>query len=88
MSGAIVHFPKPFRHPLPADAIPSGKKRHAVVFPFEGAWAILETDETGGSFFTGLTKARALASGIEVVEIYRGTLSVVNRNIDDDEAQS
>jgi hypothetical protein len=74
----VVNFPRQYRPPLPADAIPSGRDRHAVVCPFEGAWALIETDDGGGSIATGLTKDQAVHGGIELVMRYRGTLQVLN----------
>jgi hypothetical protein len=84
----VVAFPRRYRHQLPADAIPSGKDRHAYVFPHEGKWAVLECDEGGGSFFTSLTKAQAVQTGIELVMDYTGTLEVRNTSLYDDEVSA
>lgn len=74
----VVCFPKPFKCPLPADAIPQGKDRHAMVFPWEGKWAMIETDDGGGSYVTGLTKEQAVQGAVELVMQYRGTMCLRN----------
>lgn len=74
----VVRFPKRYRHPLPADAIPSGKDRYGWVFPYEGKWAFLESDDGGSSFITGVTKQQAMDMAVELVMDYRGTLRIDN----------
>ena len=57
--GALVKFPKPYRHPLPPDAF-AWKQRHVIVFPCEGAWSWLMTDVSGGAGGEGLSKWDAI----------------------------
>jgi hypothetical protein len=74
----IIKLPVNFRKPLPPDAFPSGRERHAVVYPDDGAWCVMETDEDGGSIVSGLTKAQAVQHAVEIVLIYHGTMEVTN----------
>jgi hypothetical protein len=41
---------------------------------------MIECDEGGASFATGMTKAQAVQSAIELVMDYCGTMEVLNRN--------
>lgn len=83
---SVIQFPTlPRRIPLPEDAIPVGKDRHACIFPMEGKWAIAEMDEGGGSLASGLTKQQAVERGLEIVMHYRGTLSIHNHNPDENQ---
>lgn len=79
----VVNFPAVFRHRLPDDAVPKGKDRHAEVFPYQGKWAVIHTDDGGGSFRTDLTKRQAVADAIDLVMNYCGTLTVTNHNPDE-----
>lgn len=80
----IIRLPVRFRRPLPPDAIQNGRDRHVVVFPDDGAWCVMETDEDGGSFVTGLTKEQAVYDAVETVMVYRGTMEVRNAPLDDE----
>lgn len=75
---SVIKFPREYRQPLPDDAVPLGKERHAVIFPIDAMWAFMETDEGGGHLVTGLTKEQAVVSGFELVMEYRGTLEIRN----------
>lgn len=83
MSSTVVNFPGRFKPRLPDDAVPKGKDRHVEVFPFKGKWALINTDDGGGSFATGLTKQQAMADAIDLVMNYFGTLTVTNHNPDE-----
>lgn len=80
----IIRLPVQFRRPLPSDAFPKGRERHVVVFPDDGAWCVMETDEDGGSLVTGLTKEQAVYDAVETVMVYRGTMEVRNTPLDDE----
>jgi hypothetical protein len=79
----VVKFPRCYRHPLPEDAIPRGRDRHATVCPLDGKWALIEQDDGGGFIASGLTKRQAIQSALEIVMEYRGTMTVLNHNPDD-----
>ena len=83
MSNVIVDFPKRFRHQLPSDAIPRGRERFGEVFPLDGAWVFVATDDGGGHIMAGLTKAQAMNEGLRLVLDYAGTLTVLNHNPDE-----
>lgn len=74
----VIRIPVRFQHRLPADAIPQGKKRHGWVFPYEGRWAFMESDEGGGSFITGLAKHEAVGMAVELAMDYCGTITLDN----------
>ena len=76
MSAALIQFPRPFRHPLPADAI-AWRSRHVVVFPHAGRWAWLMTDDWGGAGDENLSKIEALQVGLQYVVEDHATLQVI-----------
>jgi hypothetical protein len=78
----IVEFPRPFRHPLPPDAIPLHKIRHVYVFPWRGAWSWFETDESGGTGEDGLTKQAAIEKALAYVFGCAATMEIVNSDPD------
>ena len=80
----VINFPVRFKHQLPLDAIPEGRARHVVVFPDDGAWSVMETDEGGGSLFGGMSKAQAVNIALEAVLVYRATMEVRNAPLDDE----
>lgn len=80
----VVQFPRQYRAPLPDDAFPRGRERHAIVFPMDGKWAFMEMDEGGGSLVSGLTKHQALQSAVELAMEYGGTFELQNGSIDDE----
>jgi hypothetical protein len=77
----VVPFPKPYRHPLPPDAIPRGRERHVVVFPRRGKWSCLDSDDGGCSQADGMTKERAIQAGLEYVMEMTATMEVINHDI-------
>jgi hypothetical protein len=79
----VITFPKAYRKPLPPDAIPAGRERHAIVFPYNGKWSFMEMDEGGGNLIGGLTKRQAIISAVELVLDYCGTLEVRNTPMDE-----
>ena len=74
----VVQFPGKCRAPLPDDAFPRGRERHAVVFPVNGKWAIVEEDDGGASYVSGLTKHQALQAAVELAKQYGATFTVQN----------
>ena len=83
---SIVTFPRAYRHPLPADAIPAGRERHAIVFPMKSKWAVMEMDDGGGSLTGGLSKAQAILHAVDLAIEYCGTFEVRNSPPDEDGA--
>jgi len=81
----VVRFPKQFRHPLPADAPTSQRVSSVYVFPDQGKWAVLESDDGGGSLFTFRTRDEALAAGIDWLRHRQGALVVQNSSIYEEE---
>lgn len=66
----VITFPRRFRHLLPLDAKPC-RDRHCVVFPHDGAWGYVMSDDWGGAAEFGLTRNEAIAAVEEwVIESY------------------
>jgi hypothetical protein len=75
----LVHFPKRFRHPLPADARPNHRERFVEIFPSQrGGWSVYESDEGGGWAGTFATKVEALAAAMYWLDDGDAVLRVYN----------
>jgi hypothetical protein len=82
----LIKFPRRYRCPPPNDAVPQGRERHITVYPSDGKWALMQTDEGGGHISGGMTKRQAVSFGIELVLEYCATLEVRNTALDDETA--
>lgn len=79
MSATIVRLPRPFRHPLPADATP-WENRHVLVFPHAGRWSWAEYDDNGGGNENGLTKLEALRIALNYVVEDNATCEILGHD--------
>lgn len=76
---ATYRSPDPWGTVSTPDASPVGRDRHILIQPDgEGFWEVMESDEGGGSGWGLLTKAEALAIGLEYVLKLGATLALQN----------